>query len=200
MAGFEVGEAGGVVRHVQGAFVLRLAVDAEAVDHGEHFAWGFTQHLVQAAALFLAQGRLDIVGANPGAGVDQADVASGATVADFPGLQQDDRLALLKQVDRRRQAGDTATDDTHIGLVLSGQGLGGDGRFADEFPQAFLTQFGHGRLQQCCSCWGCLAAHRRQADSHSIPWEPACRRNGGKAPACGHQSNTMPCASGSSRE
>ncbi|MNV71156.1 hypothetical protein D3C71_1641620 [compost metagenome] len=152
MAGFEVGEAGGVVRHVQGAFVLRLAVDAEAVDHGEHFAWGFTQHLVQAAALFLAQGRLDIVGANPGAGVDQADVASGATVADFPGLQQDDRLALLKQVDRRRQAGDTATDDTHIGLVLSGQGLGGDGRFADEFPQAFLTQFGHGPAPATCSC------------------------------------------------
>ena len=148
MACFKVGDASGVVRHVQRAFVLGLAVDAEAFDHGEHFSRGFAKHLVQAAALLLAEGGLDVVGADPGAGVDQADVAPGATVADLPGLQHDHRLALFEQVDGRRQAGNTAADHTDIGLVLTGQGLGGDGRFADVFPQALLTQFGHGRLQQ----------------------------------------------------
>ncbi|MNT13698.1 hypothetical protein D3C72_1486780 [compost metagenome] len=148
VAGLEVGDTGGVVRHVQRAFVLGLAVDAKAFDHGEHFGRGFAEHLVQAAALLQAEGGLDIVGADPGAGVDQADVAPGATVTDLPGLQQDHRLALFEQVDGRRQAGNAAADHTDIGLVLTGQGLGGDGRFADVFPQALLTQFGHGRLQQ----------------------------------------------------
>ncbi|WP_227657226.1 hypothetical protein, partial [Klebsiella pneumoniae] len=51
--------------------------------------------------------------------------------------------------------------------VLTGQGLGGNGRFADEFPQAFLTQFGHGPapavlflLQVHLTIWGRFAAHR----------------------------------------
>ncbi len=166
MAGLEVGDTGGVVRHVQRAFVLGLAVDAKAFDHGEHFGRGFAEHLVQAAALLQAEGGLDIVGADPGAGVDQADVAPGATVTDLPGLQQDYRLALFEQMDGRRQAGNAATDHADIGLVLTGQSLGGDGRFADEFPQAFLTQFGHGPAPAICSCWGCFAAHRRQASSH----------------------------------
>ncbi|MCY1427826.1 hypothetical protein D9M71_436890 [compost metagenome] len=154
------------MRHVQRALVLGLAVDAKALDHGEHFSRGFAKHLVQAAALLLAEGGLDVIRADPGTGVDQPDVAPGAAVADLPGLQQDHRLALFEQVDGRRQAGNAATDHADIGLVLTGQGLGGHARFADEFPQAFLTQFGHGPAPAICSCWGRSAAHRRQASSH----------------------------------
>ena len=220
MAGLKVGDAGGVVRHVQRAFVLGLAVDAQALDHGEHFSRGFAEHFVQAAALLLAEGGLDVVRADPGAGVDQAHVAPGAAVADLPGLQQDHRLALFEQVDGRRQAGNAATDHANIGLVLTGQGLGGDGRFADEFPQAFLTQFGHGPapavlflLQVHLTVRGRFAAHSRDKPAPTgttqasraveILWERACPRTGGQAPghaASNHQSNTIPCASGSSRE
>ncbi|MNH12808.1 hypothetical protein D3C79_723600 [compost metagenome] len=140
MTRFEVGNAAGVMRHVQGAAVVCLAIDAQAFDGGEDFSRGFTQHLVQAAALLMAKGGFDIVGTNPGTGVDQTDVAPGAAVTDFPGLQHNHRLARLQQVQRGAKAGDTTANDADVGLEFAGQFIDRRREPGYMFPQTLLAQ------------------------------------------------------------
>jgi hypothetical protein len=116
MTRFEIGGAGAIVGHVQIALTMNLAVDAMALDHGEYLRGRVPQCLVQPRALGGAQGRLDVVGADPGAGIDQPDIAPGAAMADLVGFEHHHPLALLEQPDGRAQAGDAGADDADIGL------------------------------------------------------------------------------------
>ncbi|MNE08064.1 hypothetical protein D3C80_1007090 [compost metagenome] len=169
MAGLQIGNAGGVVGHVQRAFIAGLAVDAVAFDHGEDFGRRLAQYFVQTAALLFAESHLDVVGANPGAGIDQPDVAPRATVAKLPGFQHHHALALFQQVDRRGQAGDATTDNADIRLDIAGQCDGGRRCWRHVFPQTFLTQFGHGLLAPCFCLLLRRRVHRGQARSYIKP-------------------------------
>ncbi|MNG87049.1 hypothetical protein D3C79_458410 [compost metagenome] len=191
VAGFKVSNTTGVVSHVQGASVVCLAVNTQAFDGGENFSWRFAEHLVQATALQLAKGGFNVIGTNPGTGVDQADVAPGTAVTDFPGLQHNHRLALFEQVQRSAQTGNAAADDADVGLEFGGQFIDRRSELGDMFPQTLLTQLWHGRLPHY-SCSVVRLSPARSAPTGS--WH--CRRLRQR----GDQSNTIPCASGSSRE
>ena len=88
--------------HVQGAFAAQLTINVVLVDEAEHQGRSGAQHAVELAAHRLAEAGLDVVRRDPQAGVDQADVASRATVPSPMRFQHGNALALLQQVHRRR--------------------------------------------------------------------------------------------------
>ncbi len=67
----------------------------------------------------VAETGLDVIRWNPQPGVDQPDVAPGTPMAGAMGLQDTDTLALLAQVNRRRQTGDTRTNHTDVDAQLT---------------------------------------------------------------------------------
>ncbi|MNP06309.1 hypothetical protein D3C76_982850 [compost metagenome] len=115
----QVGQPAGVVRHVQGAFAARLAVDAIPVDQREHQGRRIPQHAVEPPADVRAEAGLDLVRRNPHAGIHQPDIASRAAVPGGMRLQHADALPAFEQMQRRRQPGETGADDAHVDLALA---------------------------------------------------------------------------------
>ena len=87
---------------MQRAVVHEFAVDAVLVDDRLNLGGPIAKQLQQPLAIVGAQPRRDLVGREPHAGVDQADVAPRAAEADLDRLQRDDLRARLSQMQRGR--------------------------------------------------------------------------------------------------
>ena len=87
---------------VQRAVAHKLAVDPVLLDQGVDFRRAAAQQAQQPLAIVRAEPRRDIVGREPHAGVDQADIAPRASEADLDRLERDDLRAGLGQMQRRR--------------------------------------------------------------------------------------------------
>ena len=73
----------------------------------------------QPLAALVAERRDDVLRHDPEPGIDQADIASRAAPADLACFEQDDRLALARQIQRGGTPCEAATDDGDIGLGVA---------------------------------------------------------------------------------
>ncbi|MNE55820.1 hypothetical protein D3C80_1506830 [compost metagenome] len=120
--------------------MARLAVDGVLVDQREHQRRRRTEHAVETPTDFRAEAGFDVVRRNPHAGIDQPDVAPGATMPGGMRLHHADRQPLFEQMQRRRQAGEPGTDDAHVGLVFPPQRRRLRPFGGQVFPQTFLAK------------------------------------------------------------
>ncbi len=124
----QIRQAFAVVRHVQVAGAGVLAID---------------ERRVEAAGLDAAQHFFQCIGRDPGAGVDQTDVAPGAAVADLMRLDHAHRFAAFKQLQRSRQAGEPGAYNAHIGVSLTGQHRAQRTLRSQLFPQTAFSKLHH---------------------------------------------------------
>ena len=115
----DLGEPRTPDRAMQRAVAHELAVDAMLVDKRVDFGRAAAEQAEEPFAIIRAEPLLDVVGREPHAGVDQADVAPGAAEADLDRLERDDLRPGLSQMKRRRETGIAAADDCDLGPHLA---------------------------------------------------------------------------------
>ncbi|MCY1528745.1 hypothetical protein D9M68_638620 [compost metagenome] len=118
-----LGEAGQVTRPVGQVAVApgQVAVDGEFLDALTDDLHRFQAHQLEGAHAVRADHRLELLDAVADAADQLPAVASTGAPADLPGFQQHHREAAASQLDRRIQPGETATDNAHIGHLLTCQ-------------------------------------------------------------------------------
>ncbi len=119
-------------RAVAHEFAVEPMPGDERLDLGGSIAKQFEQPL----AMVGPKPRRDIVGREPHAGVDQADVAPGAAETDLDRLQRDNLGPRLRAMQRRREPGIAAADNRHVGPNLTLERRSRRGRRSGHFPQA----------------------------------------------------------------
>ncbi len=122
-----------------------LAVHGFGADEIKDFLRRLAQQAQQAFAHIRAKRRDELFGHDPHAGIDQTDIATGTTIADLDCLGDGDALPRAGQMQRRREARITRTDDRHIhrDVPVESPGLGRVG--SGEFPNSVaLRVFMHG--------------------------------------------------------
>ena len=116
---FELAPAGGAVGGVDGARAHRLALDAVPVDQREHLAGRVGKRRDQAFALLPAERGLDPVGRQPEPGIDEADIAPGAAIADLLRLQHAAGDAPLREAQGGGEPGEACADDGDVRLGVA---------------------------------------------------------------------------------
>ncbi len=129
----------GVMRHVQSAFAAQLAIDGVFIHKAEHQRRRRTEHAVELTADRLAEPGFDLVRRNPHAGVDQPDIAPGATVPCTMRFQHADAFAFFQQMQRRRQPGEPGADHADIDLDLAPERGVIRALWRERFPQTFFA-------------------------------------------------------------
>ena len=115
----DLGEPRAPDRTMQRAVAHKLAVDAVLVDKRVDFRRAAAKQAEEALAIVGAEPLDDVVGREPHAGVDQADVAPRAAEADLDRLERHDLGPGLSQMERRREPGIAAADDRDVSPNLA---------------------------------------------------------------------------------
>src|SRR6218665_3357483 len=111
----DVGQAAGAERAVQVPMAHGGAVDAVASDDVEHQIGAGAQGLQQAPTVGLAEPARQFVGRNPGAGVDQPDVAAGGAESDVRRFEDGNASSpFFAQMQCRRQNGEALPDQREL--------------------------------------------------------------------------------------
>ena len=121
---------------MQRAVAHEFAREAVLVDERLNLGGPVAEQLEQPLAIIRAEPRRDIVGREPHAGVDQADVAPRAAEADLDRLQRDNPGPRLREMQRRREPGIAAADNRHVGPNLALERRGRRRRRSGHFPEA----------------------------------------------------------------
>ena len=109
-----------------GAALARLALHLIAADEVEHDVGGVAREVDHATAKIGPEILFDLVGIVFQPGIDLAAVASARAPAWLVRLQHRDLDAFLRQMQRRRQAGEAAADHGHIDLLVADERRRGD--------------------------------------------------------------------------
>ena len=121
---------------MQRAVAHQFAVDAVLVDQRVNFRRAASKQVEKPLAILGAEPFDDVVGREPHASVDQADVPSCASEADLDRLERHDLRPGFSQMERGREPGIAAADDRDVSPNLAVEGRCRRRRRRGHFPQA----------------------------------------------------------------